>query len=113
MSQSKKQLKFSGLDGELWPRKAAVQTSARDMTNREMFERLDADLFLANQLFRQGLSAGVLDGVTVSAQRRERIRREILAHELEAKTVIDPPRGSAPETLAQAFERLYREPLID
>ena len=81
-------------------------------TNAEMFELLDGDLFLANQLFRHGLSARVLEGVTVPAARRERLRREILAAELDRAAVIGP-RGPLPETLAEAFERLYREPLID
>jgi hypothetical protein len=77
-----------------------------------MFDLLDADLLLANQLFRHGLSARVLEGVTEPADRRERIRREILAADLDDKPVIGP-RDKAPETLGQAFEQLYREPLID
>jgi hypothetical protein len=76
-----------------------------------MFALLDADLLLANQLFRYGLSCRVLEGVTVPAQRRERIRGEILAHRLAGEPLLGQPRGAAPETLAQAFERLYREPL--
>jgi hypothetical protein len=91
--------------------KRSVQTSTRDMSNAEMFELLDADLFLANQLFRHGLSARVLEGVTVPAERRERIRREILAAGLDDKPVIDTKPPST-ETLGAAFERLYREPLI-
>jgi glyoxylase-like metal-dependent hydrolase (beta-lactamase superfamily II) len=97
-------------DTAVWPH-APAKGSRAPSTNAEMFALLDADLFLANQLFRHGLSCGVLDGVTVPAQRRERIRREIVAAELDEKPVIGR-HGLEPETLAQAFERLYREPLI-
>lgn len=95
--------------GDLWPAKTVAP---RQATNTDMFRELDADLFLANQLFRHGLSSQVLDGVTVSAQRRERIRREILAADLDQALVLGAKPGSAPETLAQAFERRYHEPLI-
>lgn len=92
---------------EIWPAKTAQPTA-----QREMFSRMDADLFLANQLFRHGLSAGVLDGVSLPAERRERIRRTILAAELEENFVKGGPRDAAPETIAQAFQRLYGEPLV-
>ncbi len=95
---------------QFWP--TDVSKSARPSTTTEMFSRLDADLFLAHQLFRHGRPATVLEGVTVPAQRRERIRREILSAELDSALVLGAVRGSASETLAQAFLRLYHEPLI-
>lgn len=102
---------FNAEEQKLWPHKPAK--SSREVRNHKLFARLDADLFLANQLFRHGLSARVLEGITAPAERRERLRREILAADLDATLVRGAERGSAPETLAQAFERLYRQPLID
>jgi len=96
---------------QFWPHAAPKGNARCTPTNAELFSRLDADLFLANQLFRRGLKATVLEGLTTAQQRRERIRREILAHELEGAAVLGQMRGTAPETLAAAFERLYHEPL--
>jgi hypothetical protein len=101
---------------QLWAQdeltKAAKPRPAGQGTDRELFARLDADLFLANQLFRQGRSSQVLAGVTGFAERRERIRREILAADVDEAPVLGQRGERLPETLGAAFERLYSEPLI-
>lgn len=81
-----------------------------------MFARLDADLFMANQLFRHGLRLPemALDGTLTGTQRRERIRELILTRRWAERCVI---KGStayaylAGQPLGFAFETLYREPL--
>jgi hypothetical protein len=96
----------------VWPHR-----EAKPSEQRAMFRELEADLFLAHQLFRHGLSLTQLgehfDGVTSPAQRRESLRRKILAADLDQALVLSGPRDRPPETLAQAFQRLYGEPLID
>lgn len=90
---------------ELWPTKTRAAPASQG-TNREMFAKLDADLFMANQLFRIGRSSQVLAGVQGATDRREKIRAEILRADL-----ADRPLRGLEETFAQAFERLYHEPL--
>ncbi len=101
---------FSG--AEAWPHQGAK--AARTVpSNREMFELLDADLFLANQLFRYGVPhMAAFAGTTTGSVRRERIRREILAAGLDEAPVLGGSRDRPPETLSGAFTRLYGEPLI-
>ncbi len=90
---------------KIWPHQTQHSPS-----QGQMFSRLDADLFMAHQLFRHGRPASVLSGVTDSIARRERIRREIVDHGLGAMPVRYR-RESPPETLSGAFTRLYGEPL--
>jgi len=94
---------------QLWPH-ATERVSRGTPRNGEMFARLDADLFLANQLFRHGRPASVLSGVTDAAARRERIRSEIVDHGLGA-ALVRYRRDRPAETLSEAFTRLYGEPL--
>jgi len=94
---------------QLWPQ-ATERVPRGTPQNCEMFSRLDADLFLANQLFRHGRPASVLSGVTDASARRERIRSEIVDHGLGA-ALVRYRRDRPSETLSEAFTRLYGEPL--
>jgi hypothetical protein len=93
---------------QLWPHASPKRSVPRGTPrNHELFARLEADLFLANQLFRRGHTAFLLQGLTTPDQRRERLRQAILTAELQEDFVMGGPRGSAAETLSQAFKRLY------
>jgi hypothetical protein len=75
------------------------------------FRALDADLTLAYQLFRAGRSGLILQGITVPAERKARIRREIIACNFGSRYLLDSRGKPLDETFAQAFERLYGQPL--
>lgn len=68
---------------------------------------LDAEAWLATRLGNHGVE--VFIGLTDFDTRRERIRSAITANQLEL--VIVGANERKPETYAQAFERVYREPL--
>jgi hypothetical protein len=78
---------------------------------QEAFRELDADLFLAHQLFRAGRSGLILQGITVSAERRERIRGEIISCNYATRFLTSSRGRPLEETFAQAFARLYGEAL--
>ena len=100
--------------GDMWPTATAPQRDPR--SNGELFRMLDADLFLAHQLFRHGLglSASALDHTLNSRGRMEKIRAVILANDMAQRPVL---RGSVTYdnlvgvTLEDAFAKLYGEPL--
>lgn len=96
---------------QLWPTKPALQRKPMAGTNADMFAKLDADLFMAHHLFRRGRCASVLAGVMGVSQRREAIRREILAANLADEYRFGERNQLSDETFAMAFERLYGEPL--
>lgn len=96
---------------QLWPTKPAAVRKPVAGTNADMFAKLDADLFLAHHLFRRGRRASVLAGVMGVTQRREAIRREILASNLADEYRFGDRTQLSDETFAMAFERLYGEPL--
>lgn len=75
------------------------------------FKKLDADLYLANQLFRAGCRVLVTAGVTGFTERRERIRREIEREGMADRCLKDAHGNQLDETFAEAFARLYNEPL--
>lgn len=103
------QSSFNSLDVQMWPTKTAEPQRAP--TNLEMFRQLDADLYLAHQLFRRGRSSQVLAGVTGFNQCKERIRVEIDAAHFADEFTYGERNALSTETFSQAFERLYGEPL--
>lgn len=70
---------------------------------------LAREIWLARRLRDHG--ARIFDGVTDRDVRRERFRAAILAHGLE-HVVIGRDKDRKPVTYAQAFERLFGEPLV-
>jgi hypothetical protein len=72
------------------------------------FQNLDAEVFIAKRLREHG--AKIFEGVTDSAERKERIRNAIIDCELDS-TVIGRNAAGKPETYADAFARFYQEPL--
>ncbi len=93
------------------PKRWKPTGTERTPSQLEAFRELDADLFMAYQIFRAGRSPNVLQGVTSSAERKARIREAILAYRFETRFLLDARGKPTEETFAQAFERLYREPL--
>lgn len=97
---------------ELWPTKPAASTpKPAQSANGELFAALGADLWLAHHLFRCGRSSRILEGVTGFAERRERIRFEIKQAGLAREYHFGERSALSTETFAEAFERLYAEPL--
>lgn len=72
------------------------------------FKKLDAEMWLLGRL--QHHIAQVFTGETDTDVRRERVRRAIILGELE-QIILGKRAGGGSETYAQAFERLYGEPL--
>jgi hypothetical protein len=81
-----------------------VQTSTADM-----FRCLDAEAFLTRCLKEHGCET--FAGVTEADERRERIRYAILGAGLDVVIVGRKAGTKNPETYAEAFERVYGEPL--
>lgn len=78
--------------------------------NADMFRRFDQEIFLADRLREHGIKP--FDGDTSTLSRKEHLRAWLL--QAGCWTVIvgraaDDPRKT--ETYAQAFERVYGEPL--
>lgn len=69
---------------------------------------LTRELWLARRLREHG--AAVFEGVTDRDTRRERARAAILAHGL-AQVIVGRGRDRKPCTYAEAFVRVYGEPL--
>lgn len=97
------------MSAELQTRRWKPSASGSAPTQVEAFRELDADLFLAHQLFRAGRSATVIQGVTTATERKERIRREIIEAKFERRYLLDARGKPTEETFGRAFERLYRE----
>ena len=78
-----------------------------------MFRRLDLDAWLAHKVFRAGSNRlCAFPGVTNGTERREILRREILA--LSAADRLIPRNHDEPaETFAAAFQRIYGEALTE
>jgi hypothetical protein len=72
------------------------------------FKTLDAEMWLLGRL--QQHIAQVFSGATDPDVRRERVRRAIILGELD-QTILGKRAGGGAENYAQAFERLYGEPL--
>lgn len=89
-----------------WPMRSRRQM---EPAQADAFAKLDADLYFANQLFRSGSRAQMLQGVTQPSERKERIRLEILHRQIEDHQTLDDRSHPTGETFAQAFERLYGE----
>jgi hypothetical protein len=81
-----------------------VQTSTGDM-----FKRFDAEAFIVRRLAEHG--KGVFAGITDPDERRERIRFAIIEGGLDCTIIGRKHDSKKPETYAEAFERLYGEPL--
>ena len=85
--------------------------------NRELFAKIDADCFLAWQLFRHGMSVlpeQGLQGTLSAIERRERLRTLILERGLAEAPVLkgsNAYRSLDGMPLAVAFFTLYGEPL--
>lgn len=74
----------------------------------QQFREFDGELFFARRLKDHG--ARIFEGITDPEERRERIRFAIIENALDA-VIIGKSAAGKTETYAQAFERLYREPL--
>jgi hypothetical protein len=85
-------------------KRAAVQTSTGDM-----FKQFDAESFIVRRLADHG--KGVFAGITDPDERRERIRFAIINGGLDVTIIGRKADTKRPETYAEAFERLYGEPL--
>lgn len=72
------------------------------------FKMLDAELWLLGRL--QQHLAQIFTGETDADVRRERVRRAIIAGELE-QIILGKRADGKVENYADAFERLYHEPL--
>jgi hypothetical protein len=83
--------------------------SATARTPVPELRQLDGEAWLANRLSRFGVLLPLFDGLTTTATRRARFREVINGHKLEL--VVCGSIGRKPYTYAQAFERLYGEPL--
>lgn len=75
---------------------------------QSQFSTLDAELWLLGRL--QQHLAQIFSGTTDPEIRKERVRRAIIVGELDA-IILGKRAGGGSETYAQAFERLYGEPL--
>ena len=82
--------------------------SAAATTRPMEFNKLDAELWLLGRL--QSHLAQIFTGETDCDVRRERVRRAIIIGELDS-IILGKRAGGGSETYAQAFERLYGEPL--
>lgn len=74
-----------------------------------MFAELDGALWLSHKLYRTGISALVFEGLGYS-ERRERCRSLIVEHRL-AERPIPTNRNERKENFAEAFQRIFSEPL--
>jgi hypothetical protein len=72
------------------------------------FKTIDAEMWLLGRL--QHHLAQVFTGATDPDVRRERVRRAIILGELDS-IILGKRAGGGSETYAQAFERLYGQPL--
>lgn len=79
------------------------------MITRDMFKQFDAESFIVRRLAEHG--KGVFAGVTDPDERRERIRFAIINGGLDVAIIGRKHDTKKPETYAEAFERLYGEPL--
>lgn len=77
--------------------------------NPLQFKQIDAELWLVGRL--RDHIAQIFTGGTDPEIRRERIRRAIMAAELSAVILGKNNATGKAETYADAFERLYHEPL--
>lgn len=77
-------------------------------TSQSSFKKLDAEMWLLGRL--QHHLAQIFTGETDDDVRRERVRRAIILGELDS-IILGKRAGGGSETYAQAFERLYGEPL--
>jgi hypothetical protein len=75
---------------------------------------LNGELWLARRLSRFGVLVGTFEGITDSAERKERLRHEIKSRGLEL-VIVDipavPGKKRATINYRQAFERLYGDAL--
>jgi hypothetical protein len=76
--------------------------------NSMAFKTIDAEMWLLGRI--QYHIAQVFTGATDPDIRRERVRRAIIVGELD-KVILGKRAGGGSENYAQAFERLYGEPL--
>lgn len=71
---------------------------------------LDGEMWLARRLSRFGVLVGTFEGVTTSAERKQRLRQEIQRRGLDQVNVeLEGMKKRSTITYAQAFERLYGE----
>lgn len=76
---------------------------------------MNGEMWLARRLSRFGVLCGIFEGVTDSAERKQRLRHEIQKRGLD-QVICDIPHPTRPGkrstiTYAAAFERLYGEKL--
>jgi hypothetical protein len=75
---------------------------------------MNGELWLARRLSRFGVLVGTFEGITDSAERKERLRHEIKSRGLECVIVDIPAVAGKKRTTInyrQAFERLYGDSL--
>lgn len=73
-------------------------------------ELLDAEMWLAARMREHGVDS-VFDGVTDSDVRKARFRQRIVEGGLQMVMACQAEDGRTAETYAEAFERIYGEPL--
>lgn len=73
-----------------------------------IFPQLDAEAFIVKRLKDHG--AQIFQGVTDSAERRQRIRKAIIDAGLD-RTIVGRNSAGKTETYSQTFERAFHEPL--
>lgn len=73
-------------------------------------DTLDAEMWLAGRMREHGVDS-VFDGVTDSDVRKQRFRQHIIEGGLEMVMACHAQDGRTAETYAEAFERIYGEPL--
>lgn len=75
---------------------------------------MTGEMWLARRLSRFGVLVGTFEGLTDSAERKERLRTEIKSRGLEC-VIVDIPHVPGKKRIAitysQAFERLYGQAL--
>jgi hypothetical protein len=84
----------------------AANTPPVQTFTRDMFKRFDSELALAEALRRHSSSSRLFDGVTDTEDRKARARISIVMNHLRAE-----PTDDTSETFAEAFARIYGEPL--
>jgi hypothetical protein len=72
------------------------------------FKMIDAEMWLLDRLTHHIVQ--VFTGTTDPETRKERVRRAIILGELDS-IILGKRAGGGSENYAQAFERLYGEPL--
>lgn len=73
------------------------------------FSDFDAEIYLTRRLKDHG--ALIFEGDTTAQARRERFRSAIVNHGLDC-VIVGRNKAGKPETYADLFERIFKDPLI-